>query len=77
MLYSCRRRWLEFFFKNQQSTSLIKMRVNSNNVQGMNDASKFHDVLREARKYDIAFLQETNSEKLSLHFLNSDHTMQF
>ena len=25
----------------------------------MNDSSKFHDILREARKYDIVFLQET------------------
>ena len=49
------------------------MQLNSNNVQGMNDASKFHDVLREAQKYDIAFLQETNSEKLSLHFLNQSN----
>ena len=58
-------------FKNQQSTSLIKMRVYSNNVQGMNDASKFHDVLREARKYDIAFLQETKLCQSKIGLLRS------
>ena len=48
--------------KIQQSTSLIKMRVYSNNVQGMNDATKFHDVLREARKYYFLTRNQAMSE---------------
>ena len=40
------------FFKNQQSTSLIKMRENSNNEQGMSD-----------KKYDISCEKLNMSEQ--------------
>ena len=40
------------------------MRVFLNNVQGMNDSTKFHNVLKEVRRYDINVQGMKNSTKL-------------
>ena len=53
------------FLKNHQSTSLVKMRVFSNNVQGMNDSTKFHNVLKEVRRYDIIFYEAVQVQKVA------------
>ena len=41
------------------------MRVFSNNVQGMNDSTKFHNVLKEVRRYDIIFYEAVQVQNVA------------
>ena len=52
-------------FKNQQSTSHVKMRVFLNNVQGMNDSTKFYNVLKEVRRYDIILYEAVQVQNVA------------